>query len=135
MIPHLQSADRKSPLLCSDHTTIPATLSSLSDAAGDIRYVMIVKENSIEILRDFIAVLVNSGCNSLGPQSSFISDASSHHGTLVPSKCVTEILELKFTGGSLFAPALADVLSSHQKFFGTVSLFICILLTKYEPSL
>ena len=94
---------------------------------------MIVIENSNKLLHNFVTALLNSGCKSLGPQSSFISDASSDHGTLVPSKCVAEILELKFDGGSTFAPALADVLSSHQKFFGTVRTFIYMLTTKFSP--
>lgn len=81
---------------------------------------MHVSEESRKPLLDFISDLINSGCSSYGPQCNFVSEVSDEHGSLIPSKCISEFFEAKYGTRSSYAPALLDFLSSHKAFFGTV---------------
>ena len=73
-------------------------------------------------LISFAKTLVSSGCESIGPQCTYVSDVADEDNSLIPSKAVAEVLEMKYGNRSSYAPALADFLSSHQSFFGTVRL-------------
>lgn len=88
---------------------------------------MRVSEDSRKPLLNFVSDLIDSGCNSLGPQCNFVSEISDEHGSLIPSKCITEFFEAKYGNRNSYAPALGDFLSSHKGFFGTVR--ICLSCT------
>ena len=68
-------------------------------------------------LISFAKTLVSSGCESIGPQCTYVSDVADEDNSLIPSKAVAEVLEMKYGNRSSYAPALADFLSSHQLFW------------------
>ena len=72
-------------------------------------------------LRSLISTLTSSasGCEAIGPQCTFLSEVT-ENSSIIVTKSVAEILEIKFGTRNSFAPALGDFLSSHQTFFGTV---------------
>lgn len=94
---------------------------------------MHVSEEFRKPLLDFVSDLVNSGCSPFGPQCTFISEVSHEYGSLIPSKCIPEFFEAKYGTSSSYAPALADFLSSHKGFFGTVRYFkFCTITSSFD---
>lgn len=71
-------------------------------------------------LRYFISTLVNSGLHCLGPQCNFICEGFEGRCDIIPSKCIVDVLEVKYGAKSPYAPALVDFVSSHQGIHGTV---------------
>lgn len=83
---------------------------------------MSLEKRSRQELLKFVTTLASSGCESIGPQCTYISDIADNDNSLLLSKAVAEVLEVKYGSRSSYAPALVDFLSSHQSFFGTVRL-------------
>ena len=71
-------------------------------------------------LRHFISTFLSSGVRCLGPQCNFIGGGFEDTCEIIPSKCVVDVLELKYGTKNPYAPTLVDFLSSHQGLFGTV---------------
>lgn len=76
-------------------------------------------------LLQFMSSLGTNGNSSLGPQSLFNCDLSDEdHISLIPSKSVVEVLDIRYSSSNAYACLLKDFLSSHQNFFGTVSYYL-----------
>ena len=71
-------------------------------------------------LRHFISTFLISGVRCLGPQCNFICGGFEDTCEIIPSKCIVDVLELKYSTKNPYAPTLVDFLSSHQGLFGTV---------------
>jgi hypothetical protein len=76
--------------------------------------------SNLKLLK-FIYSLDTNGSSSLGPQSLFKCDISDEdHVSLIPSKSLVEVLDIRYSSSNAYVCLLKDFLSSHQNFFGTV---------------